>query len=758
MRLFKKSILSALTAVTLGTLPTACAQDQTDQTDYGQVAMYVANMLQNRHYTRMNFDDEVSQQLLDAYLGYLDYNRLYFTKQEVDKYQADYGKDLDRYLLKDADISPAMKIYDVYKKRVEDRVKKIGTLLETKEFTFDTDRTVERRRKDSEWPKDEADADALWERIIESQLLDEELSRIAKEKKQADKVAKAKAEGKEAPAEKKEEKAEETSKEKIVQRYDRFLKSLDENDEEDICNIFLSSLAGVYDPHSEYFSQSELENFQIGMSNHLIGIGALLRTEEGAAKIEGLVVGGPAEKAGELQINDRVVGVAQGIDGEMVDIMYMKLNKVVDLIRGEEGSLVRLKVIPADSTDDSVTDEINIIRAKVDLKDKLANAELIDTLGPNGEKMRYGWINLYSFYADMEDGSVSTTRDVRALLDRLVKEKISGLVLDLRGNGGGSLEEAINLTGLFIRKGPVVQAKDWRGKETFRSSTNRWPVYEGPMIVLTDRISASASEILAAALQDYGRALVVGDKSSFGKGTVQTIMQVAQYMPLFMERARAGALKVTIQKFYRISGGSTQLRGVIPDVILPSYRDSTATGEEFLDHALPYDEIKKQKYAQFSDSGFQLDALTQKSAERVKAEQEFEYIKEDSVRIKVEVEKNSISLNLKKRLAENEELIGKQKERNAKRRIRYAEMEKAEEGTLGIYKLTLDNVGDEKLTLAKDFDEEKASGMIQNHDEEVDGDAAPKYPNGLDPIEREALSVLGDLVLQAKAKETAKAN
>ena len=754
MRLLKKSILSACAAASLGLVPSACSQDQTD---YGQVAMYVANMLQNRHYSRMTFDDDVSQQLLDSYLGYLDYNRLYFTQEQVDKFQKDYGKHLDRFLLKDADISPAMEIYEIYKANVVARVKKIQELVETKEFKFDTDRTVERRRKDSPWPKNDADANAVWERIIEGQLLDEELARISREKKRAEKIAKAEKEGKEVPKPSADDNAKESSKEKIVKRYDRFLLSLDENDEEDICNIFLSSLAGVYDPHSEYFSQSELENFQIGMSNHLIGIGALLRTDEGAAKIEGLVVGGPAEKAGELQIKDRVIGVAQGEDGEMVDILYMKLNKIVDLIRGEENTIVRLKVIPGDATDDSVTKEISIVRAKVDLKDKLANAELIETLDNKGEKVRYGWINLYSFYADMEDGSVSTTRDVRTLLDRLIKEKVSGLVLDLRGNGGGSLEEAINLTGLFIRKGPVVQAKDWRGKESSRSSTNRWPVYEGPMIVLTDRISASASEILAAALQDYDRALIVGDKSSFGKGTVQTIMQVAQFMPLFMGRARAGALKVTIQKFYRISGGSTQLRGVIPDVILPSYRDSLETGEEFLDHALEYDEIRKQKYAAFAENPFNLDPLKKKSAARVAKETEFEYIQEDGKRIKEQYDKNSVSLNLEKRLAENEELRQKQKDRNAKRRDAYAKMEEGEKDSLKIFKLTLDNADEEKLTRAKDYDEEKASGMIQNKEEE-DEDAAPDYPNGLDPVEREALSILNDLVTQSVAKKTAKAN
>ncbi len=757
---FPKKLIAPLSALAIlaTSLSAPAAEETEDNTNYGQVAMYVAAMLENRHYSRRDIDDEVSKQLLDAYLGYLDFNRLYFTEGDVAGFKEKYATKLDSYLKEDGDISPALEIYNIYKKRVTSRVGKIKEFLDGREFTFEGDETVERRRKDSPWPKNEADADAIWSRMIENQLLEEELARITKEKALAEKAAEAPKEGE---AEKKPEapaKEEETPKQKIVDRYERFLKSLDDNDEEDICNLFLSSLASLYDPHSEYFSHSEMDNFNVNMGNHLFGIGALLRldAEEGSAKIEGLVVGGPAEKGGELQINDRIVGVGEGADGKMVDVMYMKLGDIVELIRGEEGSVVRLKVIPAEAADDSMAKEIIIVRARVDLKDKLANAEVIETLDAKGDKTRIGWIYLDSFYLDMEDGSVSTTRDVRRLLDRLVeKEGISGLVLDLRGNGGGSLEEAINLTGLFIKKGPVVLQKDWKGKESSRSSTNRWPVYEGPMIVLTDRNSASASEILAAALQDYNRALIVGDKSTFGKGTVQTIIPVAQFMPLFLQETRAGALKVTIQKFYRISGGSTQKRGVIPDVILPSFRDALETGEESLEHCLEYDEINRPKYSLFSDEEMPKETLNERMKARIAQNPEFQYTLEDTARIKEEYDRNEVSLNLEKRLADNEKIRASIKERNAARRVRFAQIEEEEKGKLNVYKLTLDNVEDESLPLAKDFDQSKLSGMIQNPEEEDDLDDTPEYPDGFDPMKRETLNVMQDFIDLTNAKKTA---
>ena len=490
------------------------------------------------------------------------------------------------------------------------------------------------------------------------------------------------------------------------------------------------------------------------MRNFLYGIGALLRLDDGAALIEGIVVGGPAAKQGELQLGDRIVGVAQG-DSEMVDILYMKLQKIVDLIRGEEGSTVRLKVVPADGGAGD-TKEIVIVRQKVDLKEKFANAQLIEMKDGSGKSKRIGWINLYSFYADMTGGPTSTTTDVRKLLDRLMDEGMQGLVLDLRGNGGGSLEEAINLTGLFIKRGPIVQAKDWHGKTTYRKSDNAFAVYKDPMIVLTDRSSASASEILAAALQDYNRAVVVGDKSTFGKGTVQTIIPVSRYMPLFADTERAGALKVTIQKFYRIAGGSTQLRGVIPDVILPSYNDTIDGGEESLDYALPYDEIDKQKYDLFTDA-LPVKELAALSAKRLAENTEYQYMSEDILRMKGQEKKNEISLNLAKRQAETAENKARRKARNAERRKRFAELAKQEADRFKVYRLTLDNVDDKDLTLAKNgFDPEDDTMLRKEEKEDEDLDDTPEFPNGLKPMKREALEIISDMIDIEAAQKTAK--
>ena len=609
--------------------------------NYGTIAQYVANLIQNNHYSRTDFEDEVSEKFLESYLKFLDSNKLYFNQKDIDSFNKKYKTTLDDYIF-EGSIQPATDIYNLYVERVTKRVEKIKEILNTKEFKFDSDRTVEKRRKDSDWATDEQACDQLWENILEGQLLEEEIRKRrqterAKElgKKLEDILG---------------DDSKESPKEKILNRYTRFMETLDKNDKEEACNFFLSTLSQVYDPHSEYFSQSELENFQVNMQNKLVGIGALLQMDDGAAKIQGLVVGGPADRGGELQIGDRIVGVSQGSDNEMVDILYMKLNRVVDMIRGEKNTTVILKVVPTDAPDE--TKLISIVRDEVKLKDKAANAELIEVMGDDGVATKIGWINLYAFYADMQRGTVSCSFDVKRLLERLKKEKIESLVIDLRGNGGGSLEEAIRLTGLFIDGGPVVQAKSAKGRITNKKSKVPNAIYDGPLVVLTDRSSASASEIFAAALQDYGRAIVVGDKSTFGKGTVQTVMPVRNYMPAIFPKDtkdRAGALKVTIQKFYRIAGGSTQLKGVVPDIILPSYRDALETGEESLPNALEHDSIAKMKYESL-DLQETRQQLLKLSEQRVKSDKEFNYIIEDNKRYKEINDRNEVSLNIEKRL------------------------------------------------------------------------------------------------------------
>ena len=754
------------------------------ETDFGQVSMYVAQMLQRHHYGQQAFDDEVSKRLLENYLNYLDFTHLYFTQEDVDGFREKYSTTLDdRILLRD--ISPAKEIYDAYEARVKERFAMLESVLKDETFEFKSDETIFRSRKDKPWPADDEDADRVWRNLIENNLLEEHISAIAKKeadeerrRKAAEKKAKQEAEGAAPDADRDTAKAdpsedpeavedeprkpeeEKTPQERILKRYEQVLRDLEDTDEEEVANFFLSSLAQAYDPHSEYFSQSELENFEIGMKNELVGIGALLSKDEGgAAEIQGLVVGGPADKGGELKPFDRIVGVGQGLEGEMIDVTFMKLQKIVELIRGKKGTTVRLEVNPADADDPGITTEIVIRRETVKLKDKLANAELIEVpgAGGKGDPRRLGWVNLSSFYADMEGGTTSTTEDIQRLVERLKKEDVEGLILDLRGNPGGSLEEAINLTGLFIPRGPVVQQKDWTGETSYRSSRNSKPIYDGPVVVLTDRSSASASEILAAALQDYGRAVIAGETSSFGKGTVQTIMPVARYMPFFSDKERAGALKVTIQKFYRIAGGSTQLKGVVPDLIFPSIRDALDIGEGALDNPLEYDEIEPRTYDMAVQHPLPVEEMRARFESRIAGNPEFQYTVEDHDRLRKRIDDNTVSLNLESRLKEREESKARRDARDEARRARNREIEKAGGDDLyQIYKLTLDNVDLPELVAAEDFSDEDSTGMRMGKSKEEEEDDAG-FPYDMEPQKLEALNILQDLIDLTATERTAKA-
>jgi|UniRef100_UPI00378454BB carboxyl-terminal processing protease len=783
-RSFFSQVAAAATALALLT-PSAQAE-----TNFGQVAMHVAYMLQNHHYSKQDFDDKVSGTMLHNYLNMLDFKHIFFTQKDVDEFKDKYETTLDDHVLM-RNISPALEIYDIYKERVKDRVEFLKKAIESEKFTFDSKRSIEIKRDKAPWPKDKAEQDKLWLDIIEDNLLAERLvdeARIRDEKKKAEKAAAAKKDGtaeakpkdspastvnaaasttkpevqapetaktpgtpeatkvvaKETPKKDKDEK-DMTPKERVLKDYTTLLESIDENDSKDVVNFFLSSLATAYDPHTEYMSTDESDNFKIHMSHKLVGIGALLGQKDDGAEIQGIVVGGPADKQGELKLNDRITAVAQGED-EFVDVKYLKLQKIVDMIRGEKGTTVRLKIVPAD--DPSANRVIAIIRDEVPLKEKLANAEMLVTPPDLGKPLKVGWINLSNFYADMENGTVSTSADVERLLRRLMKEKIDGLVLDLRDNGGGSLDEAIKLTGLFVPSGPVVQAKDWRGGITWRDSDNEKPVYDGPMIVLTNKASASASEILAAALQDYRRALIVGDQSTFGKGTVQTILPVERYMPFFSDKKNAGDLKVTIQKFYRIAGGSTQLKGVVPDVKLPSIRDVLDIGEGAAENPLPYDTIPPRKYPLFRKDAFPVDEINARVASRIAANPEFQYIVDESKRLKDKIDRNVVTLNLAEREKERMETEARRDKQNEEREKRTQETaDRIKDKGFQIYHLTLDNVDKPELVPHSAFTKEMNSGMRTAAAK--DGDAAgdgSKFPYGIEPMKLETIHILRDLV------------
>jgi carboxyl-terminal processing protease len=708
------------------------------QADFNEVGRQMAIMLQNSHFARLPFNEELSRRFLDDYLKDLDFQRLYFTQQDVDRFTADYGDNLHNLLLQGNSMPAATDIYRVFEKRVEARVAQAEKLLSGKEFDFTEDETVMLSRKNAPWPKNESEAADLWRKQIKEAVLAEVLRREMLTKL-------AKEQGKPDPGS-----DDRSPKEKVSLRYKRFLSSVKDVDNEEIANYFLSAVARAYDPHTDYMSFREMNRFKDGMKNELVGIGALLQGEEdGATKIMGIVVGGPADREGTLKLNDRVVAVDTlntGNPEDMVDIMFMKIDKVVDLIRGKEGTSVALKVEPA-AGPSGETKIVIIERGKVEMKDEQASGEVIEMKTEKNITRRLGVITLPSFYADFEEGKVRCSVDVERILKRLMEEKIDGLILDLRNNGGGSLEEVRRMTGFFMDRGPVVQVKNTLSQVQVKDSENGKPIYGGPMLVLTDKSSASASEILAGALQDFNRAVVVGESSTFGKGTVQQPMDIGRMLPLFAVRNRAGFLKVTIQKFYRPSGSSTQMDGVKSDIVLPSVMDALEMGEAYLDHPLPHDRIRRAAdFKPLDPETLFIPQLKELSQKRVNDCRDFSYVIQDVLKTKERIKANTLSLDKEARKKELAESDSQQKERNAERRTRFEKLAAADKEKFKFYKITLEDL--EKGADLKPFDpsDESGSYMRRAKDETEDLDETPKWPTGLDPVKRESLSVLKDLV------------
>src|SRR5881398_1214768 len=620
------------------------------------IAISVGRLLEEGHYTRQKLNEEVSRKFLLSYLELLDFSHLFFTQQDIDTLNAKYGNSIAGDVLLGT-LKPAYDIYALYTKRVDGRVAKIKELLK-QPIDFKSNATVELSRQKAPWPKDEAEADQLWRGRITNELLQEHLS--------------------EHPIE--------PAPQLVARRYDRLARNVHEQDKDEQIKLFLDALAQAYDPHSEYLSKADMKNFSINMGLSLVGIGAMLRSEDGYAKIESLVPGGPAQADGRLKVGDRITAVAQG-PADFVDVREMRLDKVVEMIRGKKGTHVRLLVIPSDATDPSRRKNVELVRDEIKLKDQEARADIIIKKDENGDPIKLGWLTLPSFYADMDRHQKSTTRDVLALLKRLKKENIAGLVVDLRRNGGGSLEEALALTGLFLKSGPIVQTKGSNGNIVISSDPDPGISYSGPLIVLTSRQSASASEIFAAALQDYGRAVIVGDKNTFGKGTVQTILPICRFTSLLGSRSDDdGELKLTIQKFYRVAGGSTQLHGVASDIVLPSLTDLPEFAEGALKNCLPYDEVPKAKYTKWSEPvSLYLDELKRRSSARTQNDPEFHYVMEDMGRLRHRLDDNRISLNedVRKKEIQDDKI---RKETRAKERLARHDEE------MQMIRLTLDNV------------------------------------------------------------------
>ena len=756
MNIFPKLAATALAFLVLTNLGAASTEDKS-ATKMGEVTSTVGRMLEQAHYNRQRLNEEVTpgvtqaRKALDRYLELLDYNRLFFTQQDIDEFVGKYGDSIQDDILL-GNLKPAYEIYDRFISRVEARTAKINELLE-KDFAFDSDRSAQINRDKQPWPADEAKADQIWADRIEAELLqavlaERSVGEASNKKKQESTQPKAETQPNNATAA---STVKRTPKETIQRRYERLLKSLKEETREDQANTFLSALAQSYDPHSEYMSQRALDNFNIQMGLSLVGIGAVLRSDDGYTKIVEIVPGGPADRNGKLKVNDKIVAVAQG-DNEFEDIVDMKLDRVVEKIRGKKGTTVRLQIQPAASPDPSKLDVVGIVRDEVKIKDQEAKAQLIE-LDQSGEDTRIGWITLPSFYASMNQKGMpprSTTKDVAALLQRLKRENIEGLVIDLRRDSGGSLDEAIRLTGLFIPKGPVVQAKDTNGNINAMNDPDPGVMWEGPLIVLMNRLSASASEIFAAALQDYGRAVIVGDEQSFGKGTVQTLLEVDRFMPLFASSGKSGAVKLTIQKFYRIKGGSTQLQGVASDIILPSLTDHHNVGEGSLKNPLEYDEVPTRSFTPAGNIGTYLARLQAASEARVASNPEFAYIIEDRERLRKRLDENTVSLNKNARLAEIED-------DKARRQARIAARKQNDKNVATAREVTLDTVN------APELQKVSLNKPPKRSYEELDDSEDPSAPDEeepfVDPIRDETLLIMQDLIhLQVPTPVTASAH
>jgi C-terminal peptidase (prc) len=694
--------------------------------DMARIARVTATLLEKSHYARKELNDTVSEQLFEQFLKTLDPQRLYFLESDIREF-APLRTELDDQI-KNGDTSAANTIFARLLERYEQNNAYVQSLLkDTSAFTFTSQETVLVNRENAARPADLDEAKALWKQRLRSEYLTEKLN-----KKKPAEIAS-----------------------DLTRRYQRNLRDLKEMDGDDLFELFLTTLAHVYDPHTDYFGKATAENFSISMKLSLFGIGARLKEEDGYTVIEELTPGGPAEKSGKLHPGDKIVAVAQGNSNEKpVDVVDMKVTKVVEYIRGPKGSVVKLTVVPANAVDNSQRVVITLVRDEIKLDDQAAKARLIEAPGPDGSTVRLGVIALPAFYQDPEKGK-SATADVAVLLEKLKQEKVDGVILDLRNNGGGSLPEAIGITGLFIPKGPVVQVRNPDGSLEVNSDKNPAVAYDGPLVVLVNRLSASASEIVAGALQDYNRALLVGDPSSFGKGTVQALLNLGQ----IMDRAGLGTesdpgqLKLTIQKYYRATGSSVQLKGVEPDIVLPSISSLVKYSEGSQDNPLPWDTVKSATFTKQSRVTSFLPELKQRSAARVSANKDFAYILSQTERIKKLEERKVVSLNEQERLKERQELEAQQKAREKELLARPVPK-------LKVYPLTLKDAAKPglpaPLTAAQLKNGEKADPAAEAaSDEGEEGTLRRRIPEP-DVVLEESQHILSDYIALLKKQGGAK--
>ena len=586
-----------------------------------QTALIITQVMEKFHYRKPKVDDRMSNAIFDRYLDTLDPNRSFFSQQDIAQFER-YRERLDDGL-RTGKIEPAFLIFRHFRTLVDQRVAFAKQLLQAGHFDFDRDEDYQFDRSEAPWLPDSAALDDLWRKRIKNDILSLRLS--------------GKAEGE--------------ISQTLSKRYEGIARRVNQMEAEDVFQAFVNAFTLSVEPHTSYMSPRIAENFDIGMRLSLQAIGAVLRNENEFTEVQSTVPGGPAERSGQISGGDRIVGVAQGKDGEMEDVIGWRLQDVVDLIRGPKDSVVRLSVLPQSQGVGGRSHEVLLVRDEIKLEDKAAKSEVIELDG--GVKL--GAIEIPAFYRDFaaqaagEADFRSTTRDVRKLLDELQAKRVDGIIIDLRRNGGGSLSEATELTGLFIEKGPVVQVRDASGRIEVERDPDPEQVYAGPLAVLVDRNSASASEIFAGAIQDYGRGLILGEPT-FGKGTVQTLVDLGRFL---RSRDDIGRLRLTMAQFFRVEGGSTQHRGVTPDILFPTAKGASEHGERSLDNALPWAAIKPAAHNQADFTS--LTMLREAAERRIASNPGFQFLlaEEDDL---IEMEKKTtVSLRESVRRAEWEQ-------------------------------------------------------------------------------------------------------
>ena len=636
----------------------------------------ITNLLSVYHYRRSKPDDSQSGAILDAYLEALDFNRSHFLASDIRQFER-YRNRLDDYLLS-GHLEPAYEIFNVYLQRLAERTDLIERQL-VKPVDFSIKESLQLDRDEQPWARSVAELDEIWRKRLKHELL---LLVLA---------------GKEI----------DDARDTLLKRYQGRLRRTTQYKSQDVFQIYMNAVAASFDPHTAYFSPRATENFNIQMRLSLEGIGTVLRMEEEQITVVELVPGGPADLSDSMHPNDKIIGVGQGDEGPMVDVIGWRLDDVVDLIRGKRGTVVRLNLLPAVTGPSGNIQEVRLVRDTIKLEKQAANSEMKTLPDDKGQQLRIGVITIPTFYSDFaaaqrgDRNYRSTTRDVRRLLQEFQSQNIDGIVIDLRQNGGGSLQEAVELTGLFIPEGPVVQVRNANGDIDIEVDPDPAMVYDGPLAVLVNQFSASASEIFAAAMQDYGRAIILGNPT-FGKGTVQTLVNLNRFVP--NAGTPLGQLKLTIAKFYRISGSSTQHRGVIPDIQFPSPFNAGDVGESAQDFALPWDEISPVRYRRGDiDLAAIMPKLIRNHQYRVDTNLDLKQLLSDIEDAKQARARTTISLTEQDRRNERDRLETKRRQRENERRVTLGLAPLADDETIGSDSEQADPLLDESVKILSDM-------------------------------------------------------